>query len=231
MLRARTVAVLGHTELPAPRPLDLNNQKLPLLQAELVTLEADFLTRRDSPGEVVLQCCKGDRYFEGVLAATGIVPKNLIKGDHVRLTGISELTTTRPMPRPDWIDGFRLHLLESAGIEILHHPPWWTLQRLMIALGVVATLAFAFLGWVWMLRRRVAEQTEIIGAQFQREIIQEERQRIARELHDTVEQGLSGLSMQLGSISGEISRRTPGALRELLPSIAIQRGIVHLDEM
>lgn len=219
MLRARTVAVLGHTELPIPHPLDLNNQKLPLLQAELVTLEADFLTRRDSPGEVLLQCCKGDRYFEGTLSGSGIVPKSLVRGDHVRLTGICELTTTRPMPRPDWVDGFRLRLLESAGIEILHHPPWWTLQRLMIALGVAATLACGFLGWIWMLRRRVAEQTEIIGAQFQREAIQGERQRIARELHDTVEQGLSGLSMQLGSISGEISRRTPSKIEETIEHV------------
>src|SRR5581483_12174512 len=46
-------------------------------------------------------------------------------------------------------------------------------------------------------RRRVAEQTRIIAAQLEQAVLKEERERIARELHDTLEQELAGAAAQL----------------------------------
>jgi signal transduction histidine kinase len=50
----------------------------------------------------------------------------------------------------------------------------------------------------------VAIQTKIISRQVERSAIKDERQRIARELHDTLEQDLTGLSMQLENALDEI---------------------------
>jgi signal transduction histidine kinase len=53
---------------------------------------------------------------------------------------------------------------------------------------------------VVLLRRRVRQQTAIIAGKLQFEATAEERARVARELHDTVEQDLAVVAMHLGTI-------------------------------
>ena len=206
--RARKVSVTGHTEIPKPASLDFHEEKLPCFQAELIQQDADFLARRDGTTNVVLQCRMGDRFFEAVMPPGGTLPKELAPGDRVRLTGICELTTTHPFPRIEWVDGFRLHLPQAGGVVILQHAPWLTLKHALILFawifGFVVLAALGTFSWILLLRRQVKTQTGIIVSQREREAVKDERQRIARELHDTVEQELAGLSIQLGSISGDI---------------------------
>jgi signal transduction histidine kinase len=206
VLRARKITVVGHAELPHPMTLDFGRDNLPLYQSELIALDADFLARRESADEVVLQCRMGDRFFEALLPPGGSLPKRLVPGDQLRLTGICELTTTHPLSLFWNVDGFRLKLPVNDGVVIVRTAPWWTLQRLFALLGVVSALALGALIWVWLLRRRVQAQTETIVGQRERGAVLNERQRIARELHDTVEQELSGLALQLGTISRSIDK-------------------------
>ena len=58
-----------------------------------------------------------------------------------------------------------------------------------------------FLVMIWnrSLRRKVEKQTGLIAEKVERESIYEERQRIARELHDNLEQGLAGTAIRLRS--------------------------------
>jgi signal transduction histidine kinase len=206
LLRARKVMVTGHAAPPQPMTLDFNIEKLPRFHAELVVLDAEFLARHDGSNEVVLQCRTGDRFFEALLPPKGSLPTGPATGDRVRLAGICELTTTHPTARAHWVDGFRLHLPNSGGVVILQHAPWWTLRHSLMVLGVVSVVSLLALAWIWLLRRRVKAQTEIIGNQLKQVAERDERQRIARELHDTVEQELTGLSMELGCISMKISQ-------------------------
>jgi signal transduction histidine kinase len=220
VFRARKVAMTGRTEVPPPRPLDFDWEKLPNFHEELVALDAFFIARRDRPAEKVLQCRVGDRFFEAVQPLDSALPEGLAPGDLLRLTGICELTTTRPIPRREWVDGFRIHLPEVGGIVILQHPSWWTLKHLLILLGIISFVAVMALAWVWVLRLRVKAQTATIGEKLQQVGAHEERQRIARDLHDTVEQELTGLSMELGCISakiaGEMKGSDPGRVPEIL---------------
>ncbi|MEZ0259019.1 MAG: sensor histidine kinase [Chthoniobacter sp.] len=198
IFRATKITTLSHTAPPAPKPLDLSRDEIFRQQAELVTVDAEFLTRRDGPaGDVILQCRTDKWFFEALLADSEVLPPDLAANDKVRLTGICELTTTRSLPFASAVDGFRLHLQKQNGIAILQRAPWWTLRRLFWALAFIAGLALAAIVWVALLRRRVAEQTKTIATQIERAVIKDERQRIARELHDTIEQELAGLSVQL----------------------------------
>jgi signal transduction histidine kinase len=86
----------------------------------------------------------------------------------------------------------------------LKKAPWWTFNRLLWALGIAMAAILLILVWTNLLRRRVAIQTKIISRQVERSAIKDERQRIARELHDTLEQDLTGLSMQLENALDEI---------------------------
>lgn len=198
IFRATQITTLSHTTPPAPKPLDLSKEEILRQQAELVTVDAEFLTRRDgASGDAVLQCRTDKWFFEAIVADRDALPADLAANDKVRLTGICELTTTRALPFASAVDGFRLHLQRQDGLMILQSAPWWTLRRLFWALAFIAGLALVAIVWAALLRRRVAEQTKTIASQIERAVIKDERQRIARELHDTIEQELAGLSVQL----------------------------------
>jgi signal transduction histidine kinase len=108
-----------------------------------------------------------------------------------------------------------MHLLDNEAVEILKKAPWWTFHRLLWALGIAMAVILLILVWTNFLRRRVAIQTKIISRQVERAAIKDERQRIARELHDTLEQDLTGLSMQLENALDEIGTVNKPAGRSL----------------
>ena len=226
-LRAPKVTLIGHSAPPQPIPLDIDFEKLPRFHDELVAVDADFLTRRDDSSNAVLEFRTGRQFFEALLPPGGSLPAGLAAGDHVRLAGICELTTTHLTSDTWYVDGFRLHLPKTGGAIILQPASWLTLEHLLAALRVITVLALAASVWIVMLRHRVKTQTKIIGDQLQKVAVQEERQRIARELHDTVEQGLTGLSMQLGNLSEDIEN-TSGRAGSALQ--LAQKMLLHCRE-
>ncbi len=78
-------------------------------------------------------------------------------------------------------------------IQVLSTAPFWNARRLIIAIAVLGGLVLLTLFWISQQRRQITR--------LERKIIQqatlEERQRIAREFHDTLEQELAGLSIRL----------------------------------
>jgi signal transduction histidine kinase len=80
--------------------------------------------------------------------------------------------------------------------------------------------------WVWTLRQRVETQTKIIREKVQREATLEERTRIARELHDTLEQALAGISLQLKGLTA-IWTSAPAEARQI---ISMARSMVRHEQ-
>lgn len=204
IFRATQVKPLGRSEVPAPVDFDPEKEDYwSSLQHELVRVSCELVSQRDSLPNTILQCRTGGIFFEATFAK-GAAPVALKPGDQLALTGILEVTTSRPMLRFDWVDGFRMHLAGSQAVTVTRKAPWWTADRILITLGIATAVIFAVFGWNWLLRQRVAHQATIISRQNELGIVKDERQRIARELHDTLEQELTGLSMQLGNVAAEI---------------------------
>lgn len=89
-------------------------------------------------------------------------------------------------------------LLRSADdIRVVEWPSWWTRRRLMLVLGGVATCMAVSLLWNLLLRRQVARQLATIERTLELTVATEERHRIAREFHDTLEQDLAGIELQM----------------------------------
>jgi signal transduction histidine kinase len=91
--------------------------------------------------------------------------------------------------------------------------PWWNARRLGAATLLALGVAVLALGWVVMLRRQVQRQTEVIATKQRSEAVAEERQRIAREFHDTLEQELVALSLRLDTATAKVAENP---LRTLL---------------
>ncbi|MEY3898811.1 MAG: hypothetical protein RLZZ214_4333 [Verrucomicrobiota bacterium] len=228
VLRASRVTIFEHTPPPLPEPLDLTGNNLIRQQAELVTVDADLLTIREgSSDDAVLQCRADSWIFEARLADRNSLPLALAPNDRLRLTGICELTNNQPLSADSLADGFRIELRNAADITILRHAPWWTLHRLLWALAIVGGLALAFLAWVAQLHQHVDSQTKIISKQIEQTAVKDERQRVARELHDTIEQELAGLSIQLSNARQRLAR-TPDKADQALD--LAQRMLRHCRE-
>jgi signal transduction histidine kinase len=132
---------------------------------------------------------------------------SLDPGTQVRITGVgqmgwqSEWTTgrsARPLARPTQVT---LLLRSVHDIEVITPAPFWTSRRLFIVTAAIATVLLGSLAWVALLRRQVASQLDIIEDKLRCEAVAGERRRIAREFHDTLEQSLAGVAMQLDAAS------------------------------
>jgi signal transduction histidine kinase len=215
IMRAVRVQKLQAAAAPAPFSFDFNSPDLAQMHAELVTLAAEFVGRREGRFETILQCKSGSQVFEALLPGGANLHTDLAAGDRVIITGICELTTTHALPRIVWVDGFRVHLADAAGLRVVARAPWWTAQRLMVALMIVSALAVLGLMGTWLLRQQVNKQMAIIGETLRAEAVGKERDRMARDLHDTLEQQLSGIALQLDGVDDAIQANPAAASRSL----------------
>ncbi len=70
---------------------------------------------------------------------------------------------------------FRLLLRSLGEVVVLRSPPWWNVRRLLWMAATLGLLALAASAWVAVLRRRVQQQTKIIGERLQLEAALKER--------------------------------------------------------
>lgn len=208
ILRARSATQLGRIVQPSPQQLPegpVTWNKLVNLQMELVTTEAEYLGVNENPDETILHCRLNNFIFEAHLPKPHALATGLVPNCWVKLTGICELTTTHQMPRAGWVDGFRINLRGADDLLIIRRPSWWTTQRLIVALAISIGLGIIAQIWIWFLRRQVSVQTKIIGTKIERESMLNERQRIARDLHDTLEQQMTGVGLQIAHAEEQIA--------------------------
>jgi len=203
---------------PPPPPVPVNARTLlaGTHDADLVRIEADLLEVLRGPGDIVLLLRAGELALQARIAlAAGAALAELRPGSRLALDGVARIGSadlragefrTRP--------GSCELLLRGAGdVRVLHAPSWWTAPRLSLAAGALACVVLAALAWGATLQRRVRAQTAIIGEKLKTEAALEERQRIAREFHDTLEQELVGLALRLDAAAPKVRDEKP---RELL---------------
>ncbi len=127
-------------------------------------------------------------------------------GATVRVTGVCQVETTVFGP------GFRgepglvsVRLAGAADMEVLRGPSWWTPTRLVAGLAALASVVLLAALWIALLRGQVRRQTAALRHRIEAEAALEERQRIAREFHDTLEQELAGVSLRLDALATRVA--------------------------
>ncbi len=206
---------------PAPTPILIDGIELmdPDWNNDFVSLEADYVytgkafipSSMDSAdglhpksAQETLWCQAGNQLIEARLP-DGVLPKpNLRPGSRVRLQGICQLTKSKDPRLERMIESLWIELADGDAVTIIDLASWWTTRRLLWGLGIALFACSLSLAWIGALHRTVERQTDTIGQQIKRETTLNERQRIARELHDTLEQGLTALSIQLRRIGRKV---------------------------
>ena len=233
ILEDATVTILGHGPPLSPTPTDLETlmDEPENFDGVLVRLKGSLMNFVESAGRQTLVLQSSNSIFTATFESAKADErfKTLKLGSKVALTGVfsaqspekwipgeaqsREVTVSYvPYSPPDSV---QILLRSYADVTVIQRPSWWTLPRLLWTIGIMAVILLAGLVWVVVLGRRVRQQTKIIEEKIKCASILEERNRIAREFHDTLEQELAAITIQLDAVEAQLNG-APSAVRQLL---------------
>jgi len=224
-------AVLCVQSHHAPLPTASPREAATLLQLgkdyELVQMDATLLeTQRTTDGTALL-LQSGDSLFKATFSNpdSTVFSPALQPGTLLSVSGLVLFSFPSPTVQKFQPNGFSLLLRSLADVRVIRKPSWWTPARLLGILGVVSALVLVLTLWNHFLRTRAKAQQEIISIQTRREATSEERARLARELHDTLEQEFVGMTRQTEALehSGPLSPQATSNLEVLRQMLQLSR--------
>jgi signal transduction histidine kinase len=180
----------------------------------VVTTDAKLLNRQTQPDGLRLTLQHGNVFFDADVAAGAAADRMLsipLSSD-LQVTGICLVRSGGFWHIPQ---SFRMLLRVPQDVVVLTTPSWWNLRHTLWLLGITGGVLLAVMVWVVVLGRRLQEQMAIIRQKLRSGAVLEERNRIARELHDTLEQELAGITMQL-DLAVDCLQQAPGVAQHAL---------------
>lgn len=204
---------IGTGPPPAPTPASAEEASSGVYSDDLVQMEALLLNDFHYAGEEILVLQHSNLVFNVHLLNNNQAenPATFPIGSLLRVTGICEVQLD------NWRRSFQLLSRSPADVIVLRPPPWWNLRHTLWVFGFAAALAaLAFWGVLSYSRRNLrAHLLARREAEAQFAAVTRERNRLAGELHDTLEQALVGVAMQLEAATKTFSSAPPAALRHL----------------
>jgi len=196
---------------------------------DLVSLEADLKEIVYSASELTLAMEVPGKVFKAVLNQPDNPSErpNWQPGSRVRIVGICSVTydESKPLMGISRPQSFQILLRSPADLTILRAPSWWTLKHISFLLGIALVATLLVTGAIMMVARRRLREQEQQRAMAEAEFtaILSERNRVAREIHDTLAQGLTATSVQLQLVENHAN----GASKELVQHLNISQKLVR----
>ena len=182
----------------SPKALDFGDAMSAKQGGTLVHLTAMLLGRKTNELGQVLELQEQQRVFVATLVdQPGNLP-DIAAGSRLQVTGVCENeTTVTPLAgnkpsRAQFLASLNILLRSPADVTVLNGPPWWTWQSTATLVGTLLTVLAVTLLWVHLLQRRLERQRAAQLA-FSRQVLErleDERRRIAVNLHDSLGQTL-----------------------------------------
>lgn len=184
---------------PVAEPVTLKDLQDGSHDADLVRLASPLVLNdffRTSDGYELRLTSSGAGSTGGVSIRAFLLqttPPALQIGSSCILTGICLVESSTDKGFRSQPERASLLLRGMADLQVLSTAPFWNARRLVIAITILGGVILLTLFWITQQRRQISRLQSRIAHQ----ATLDERQRIAREFHDTLEQELAGLSLRL----------------------------------
>ncbi len=216
---------------PPPAPLKLSTvEEISQQDSDLVEIEARLdEVQKTADGVVLTLAWNGTTV--GARLPHGLGDRDDPRwepGSWVRATGICVPGQSDFSPPSGlWVANRMQLLLRSADdLAVVRAAPWLTTRRaLLIAVSVATVILIALVIVSILARRQIAQREEARKlAEVEFAAMLAERNRLARELHDTIAQELNAVSMQM-----ELAKNSAknGTVEDVMPHLVTAHGIVR----
>lgn len=224
----------GHAPLPRPQALSRSD---PNSQNQWVWIEGVLTSLQDDATGQTMEIQNGSQKYTARFQSVIRVPADWSVGSRLRLMGI-HVRSVGDSLAPGNQNSFDVLLGSPTAVEVIAGPPWWTPRRAKLAVGILIMILGLAFAWIRLLHRQVNVQTARLRREItQREqaehaqLIEEERSRISRDLHDD----LGGVLTQINMLSRITSgmKLSPDLMADRIQQISDKshRLISALDEV
>ena len=160
--------VAGEGSPLAATPVSIQQAFRGSLDRELVQIEGELIGEDRAAGDLTLLLRSGDFVFSALVPKENGVARMPAwkEGSLIRVTGICSVrmdpnTTGQGSGavQPGSVD---ILLRSLDDVAVMHTPSWWTSSHTLAVLSIVGAFACASFAWIFVLRRRVEQQTQAI---------------------------------------------------------------------
>ena len=190
--------------------------------------------RRGKADETIFSLEDGGHAVDVIVTDESAAP-TISENCRVKVTGVCVLEKEpwRPNSIIPRITGISIVVNDPKDIRILSRPSWWTPARLIIVIATLLAALVLILAWNFVLRTLVTRRSrQLFKAEISKVDAQlriDERTRLAAELHDSVAQNLSGVSLQIDAAERLLDGERDRLAEKLhLASIALKSSRVEL---
>jgi signal transduction histidine kinase/ActR/RegA family two-component response regulator len=209
LLRNAVYRIVKHATVPEPYEVTSAASPQASLDQRLVRLSGELVDSLTRPGLVRYTVQNGSTTFDAFLSHEPNSPP----GKHPRLGSGIELTGIYTVDFDDarLARDFHLQLRDIHDVVVARAPRLWTLNRALLACGLLAGLIVLGLIWEELLRHRVRRQTAQIKTQLEKQVA----------LESELERGQRLRS--LGQLAGGIAHDFNNLLTGILGNLSLAR--------
>lgn len=204
---------VAHQQPPPPVNLEIS-PPFERFDGALVSARATLLGRNEESDGLSLLLQSNGFTFSATLPSNGrsdgLLPIPL--GSTLNVVGICLVRNAGVWHTPA---SFVMLIRSPQDVTIVHSPPWWNIRHALWVIGLILVVLLAVFVWVIVLHGRLRDQVNLYRQKLRSGAVLEERNRIARELHDTLEQDLAGIIFQLDLAADCFTDAAPIAQRAL----------------
>lgn len=204
---------IGHQTPPVPVSLEIS-PPVERFDGALVSTRATLLERNQQPDGLSMVLNQDGFTFNAVFPTQTHSDQLLsipLKST-LRVVGICLVRNGGVWHTPA---SLTLLVRSPRDVSVVATPPWWNFRHAMWVIGVTVFVLLVVFVWVIVLQGRLRQQVALYRQKLHSGAILEERNRIARELHDSLEQDLAGIIFQLDLAADCFVHAAPTAQRAL----------------
>jgi diguanylate cyclase (GGDEF)-like protein len=155
---------LGTAPLPEAKPISVKEALSGDFEGDVVQMEGTLIEQQRAMDQTTLLVSSGSEVFSAVFPVdSNDESLSVVRdGSRIRLTGICVITDTQASRHFRLPKAFEVLLRAPTDVMVIQSPSWWTPNHAFVVVALTLAGMVLVFAWVVALRRRVAQQTQLL---------------------------------------------------------------------